>query len=131
MRESTIHKADNSSKTTPKRTNYGVVIERERLKFHEVSLSGILINIFLHITLHILRVGWAAQNGDVVTQILKNRDSVVLDTVRALAPDCFRVDDSIHGSVVLATSGIGVTEDGVLQEGSSIVERVTCVALQC
>ena len=131
MRESTIHKADNSSKTTPKRTNYGMVIESERHKFHEVSLSGILINIFLHITLHILRVGWAAQNGDVVTQILKNRDSVVLDTVRALAPDCFRVDDSIHGSVVLATSGIGVTEDGVLQEGSSIVERVTCVALQC
>ena len=116
---------------TPKRTNCGVIIESERPKSREISLSGIPINIILDITLHILLVGWAAQNGDVVTQILQNRDSVVLDTVRALAPDCFRVDDSIHGSVVLATSGIGVTEDGVLQEGSSIVERVTCVALQC
>jgi len=105
-----------------------VIIESERMKSHEISLTSVTINIFLHITLHILLVGWTSQNGDMVSQILQNLDSVVLIAVRALAPDSGRVDNSIHGSVVLATSGVGVAVDAVLQESSSIIECVTCIA---
>ena len=129
MRESTIHTAVKSSKTTPKLTNCGVIIESERPKSHEISLASILSNMFLHITLQILLVGWAAQNGDVVSQVLQNLDSVVLVAVRPLAPNSGRVNDSIHGSVVLATSGVSVAVDAVFQESSSIVECVTCITL--
>ena len=128
MRESTIHTATNSSKTTPKRTNCGVIIESERLKSQELSVTSVT-SIILHVTRKKLLVGWAAQNGDVVSQILQNLDSIVLVIVRALAPDSGMVINSIQGSsVLLATGGVGVAVDAVLQESSSIIECMTCIA---
>ena len=121
MRESTIHTATNSSKTSPKRTNCEVIIESERLKSQELSVTSVT-SIILHVTWKKLLVGGAAQNGDVVSQILQNLDSIVLVAVRALAPDSGMVIDSIQGSsVLLTTSGVGVTVDAVLQESSSTI----------
>ena len=105
-----------------------MIRERERVKSQEISVTSVIINSLLHVTRQKRLVDWAAQNGDVVSQILQNLDSVVLIAVRALAPDSGRVDNSIHGSVVLATSGVGVAVDAVLQESSSIIECVTCIA---
>ena len=106
-----------------------MIIEGERAKSHEISVTSVTINMILHITLKILLGDWAAHNGDVVSQILENLDSVVLGTSRALAYDSGFVNDSIHGGIVLTTSRVGVAEDGVLQKGSSIVKCVDCVVV--
>ena len=107
-----------------------MIIERERAKSQEISVTSVTINMILHITLKKVLADWAAHNGDVVSQILENLDSVVLGTSRTLAHDSGFVNDSIHGGVVITASRVGVADDGVLQKGSSIVKCVDCVVVQ-
>ena len=107
-----------------------MIIERERAKSQEISVTSVTINMILDIALKKVLADWAAHNGDVVPQILENLDSVVLGTSRALAHDSGCVNDSIHGGIVLTTSRVGVTKNGVLQKGSSIVKCVDCVVVQ-
>ena len=118
-------------KTSQRLTNHLVIRERERVKSQEISVTSVIINILLHIIRQKRLVDWGAQNGDAVSQILENLDSVVLVSIRAIAPDSGSVDDSIHGSSVFAFNSVCVAFDAVLQGGSSIIESVTCVAWQC
>ena len=108
-----------------------MIRERERVKSQKISVTSVIINSLPYVTRQKRLVDWAAQNGDVVSQILQNLDSVVLATIRSIAPDSGRVDDSIHGRGVLAHSSVCIAFDAVLQGGSSIIECVTCVACQC
>ena len=108
-----------------------MIRERERVKSQKISVTSVIINSLLHVTRQKCLVDWAAQNGDVVSQILENLDSVVLFTIRIIAPDSGRVHNSIHSSAVFAFSGVCIAFDAVLQCGSSIIECVTCVAWQC
>ena len=117
-------------KTSQRLTNHLVIRERERVKSQEISVTSVIINIILHIIRQKRPVDWGAQNGDAVSQILENLDSVVLGTSWALAHDSGFVNDSIHGGIVLTTSRVGVTKNGVLQKGSSIVKCVDCVVVQ-
>ena len=108
-----------------------MIRERERVKSQKISVTSVIINSLLHVTRQKHLADWAAQNGDAVSQILENLDSVVLVSIRAIAPDSGSVDDSIHGSSVFAFNSVCVAFDAVLQRGSSIIESVTCVAWQC
>ena len=117
-------------KTSQRLTNHLVIRERERVKSQEISVTSVIINILLHIIRQKRPVDWGAQNGDAVSQILENLDSVVLVSIRAIAPDSGSVDDSIHGSSVFAFNSVCVAFDAVLQGGSSIIECVAYVAWQ-
>ena len=107
-----------------------MIRERERVQSQEISVTSVIINSLLHVIRQKSLVDWAAQNGDVVSQILENADSIVLVTIRVIAPDSGRVDDSIHGRAVYAFSSVCVAFDAVLQGGSSIIECVAYVAWQ-
>ena len=110
-------------------TNHLVIRECERVKSQEISVTNvILINSLLHVIRQKRLVDWAAKNGNVVSHILENLDSVVLATIRGIAPANRRVNDSIHSSGVFAFSSVGVTLNAVLQDSSSIIECMTCVA---
>ena len=107
-------------------TDSWMVSESETLDAHEISVSRIRIDVILHITLHSRLVDWATKNGDLVSQVLENLDTIIGFMVGTLAYDCLWVNDSVQGGVVLAFSRISVAENRVLEDCGGIIKGMTC-----
>lgn len=115
-----------SSNATGALTDSRVVRVRKSFEFHKITFSSVIRKSVSHKRILNQRwVNWGTNNGNVVAQVLKNLDSVVIVTVKALAMDGRWMNEGVHSGVVCTSSRVSVTENGVLQKSGSVVESMT------